>query len=139
MKFFIYLLLMSSGVFAIAQETKVEIISTEKDVNAVTKTYVACSITCAVIGIPIIREESLNFQSQSDFYVYLSKIPAVRISSEVDFNRTASIQIRGDNNPLIMVDGVQYDKSILNSLNPSNIESIKVVKSIAETNYLRNN
>ncbi len=46
---------------------------------------------------------------------------------------TANIRIRGlstngDNNPLILVDGVVYDAAGLNALNPSDIESINVLK-----------
>ena len=46
---------------------------------------------------------------------------------------SSSIRIRGlstfgDNDPLILVDGVIYDSEGLNSLNPSDIESINVLK-----------
>lgn len=46
---------------------------------------------------------------------------------------TSNIRIRGlstngDNNPLILVDGVVYDSDGLNSLNPSDIASINVLK-----------
>ena len=34
----------------------------------------------------------------------------------------------GDNDPLILVDGVVYDSEGLNSLNPNDIESINVLK-----------
>ncbi|MEC8739028.1 MAG: TonB-dependent receptor [Bacteroidota bacterium] len=46
---------------------------------------------------------------------------------------TASIRIRGlstfgDNDPLIVVDGVIYDSEGLNSLNPNDIESVNILK-----------
>lgn len=46
---------------------------------------------------------------------------------------SSSIRIRGlstfgDNDPLILVDGIVYDSEGLNSLNPSDIESINVLK-----------
>ena len=42
--------------------------------------------------------------------------------------RIRGLSTNGDNNPLILVDGVPYSTDGLNSLNPSDIESINVLK-----------
>lgn len=42
--------------------------------------------------------------------------------------RIRGLSSNGDNDPLILVDGVVYDSDGLNSLNPSDIESINVLK-----------
>ena len=46
--------------------------------------------------------------------------------------------IRGDTNTIVIVDGIRYDASILNAINPNDIESIKVAPSAAANNFLRN-
>ena len=47
--------------------------------------------------------------------------------------------VRGDDNTIVVLDGVRQDISILSSLNPQDIESIKVAPSTAATNYFINN
>ncbi|WP_375581383.1 SusC/RagA family TonB-linked outer membrane protein [Marivirga tractuosa] len=42
--------------------------------------------------------------------------------------RIRGISTNGDNNPLILVDGVIYDQAGLNALNPNDIESVNILK-----------
>jgi len=56
-----------------------------------------------------------------------------------DLNAIPNITIRGDDNTIVIVDGIRYDTSIWNALNPSDIESITVAPSVVASNYLRNN
>ena len=53
---------------------------------------------------------------------------------------SSSIRIRGlstfgDNDPLILVDGIVYDSEGLNALNPSDIESINILKDATASIY----
>lgn len=62
------------------------------------------------------------------------QIPGVVVSTNSGSpGGTSSIRIRGlstfgDNDPLILVDGVVYDSEGLNALNPNDIASINVLK-----------
>tara|TARA_R110002012_G_scaffold99980_1_gene238274 strand:+ start:60429 stop:63587 length:3159 start_codon:yes stop_codon:yes gene_type:complete len=49
--------------------------------------------------------------------------------------RIRGISTNGDNNPLIIVDGVIYDQAGLNALNPSDIESVNVLKDATASIY----
>jgi TonB-linked SusC/RagA family outer membrane protein len=49
--------------------------------------------------------------------------------------RIRGITTNGDNNPLIIVDGVIYDQAGLNALNPSDIESVNVLKDATASIY----
>lgn len=48
-----------------------------------------------------------------------------------------SIRIRGTDNTVVIVDGVRVDASILNMLNPADIESVKVSNNPAAELFLR--
>lgn len=78
-----------------------------------------------------------NWQTTEDLRISLLKIPGVQVGSSRAFS-SSSIRMRGENNTIVIVDGVRYDSSILNSLNPSDIENIKVATDAAASNYLRN-
>ncbi|MEO9869432.1 SusC/RagA family TonB-linked outer membrane protein [Ekhidna sp.] len=49
--------------------------------------------------------------------------------------RIRGISTNGNSNPLILVDGVKYDPSGLNALNPSDIESVNVLKDATAAIY----
>ncbi|MGM0580402.1 MAG: SusC/RagA family TonB-linked outer membrane protein [Bacteroidota bacterium] len=49
--------------------------------------------------------------------------------------RIRGVTTNGDNNPLIIVDGVIYDQAGLNALNPSDIESVNVLKDASASIY----
>lgn len=76
---------------------------------------------------------------QSIYNTIQSKVPNVSISASANIIEIPNISMRGDDNTIIIVDGIRYDASVLNTLNPSDIESITVAPSAAATNYLRNN
>ena len=79
-----------------------------------------------------------NFNTQLDMYNAIrSAVPSVSITN-TNLNQTPIISMRGDSNTIVIVDGVSYDTSILNLLNPSDIENIKVVNDVAGSNYFIN-
>jgi TonB-linked SusC/RagA family outer membrane protein len=49
--------------------------------------------------------------------------------------RIRGLSTNGDNNPLILVDGIPYSSDGLNALNPSDVESINVLKDAAASIY----
>jgi TonB-dependent SusC/RagA subfamily outer membrane receptor len=49
--------------------------------------------------------------------------------------RIRGLSTNGDNNPLILVDGVPYSSDGLNALNPSDVESINVLKDASAAIY----
>ncbi|MFS4469214.1 TonB-dependent receptor plug domain-containing protein [Maribacter sp. 2210JD10-5] len=77
-----------------------------------------------------------NWMTQQDMYIELEvRVPSLRIQNKNALTLPPSIQMRGDDNTIVIVDGVRYDASILNTLNPQDIESVKVAPSVAATNY----
>ena len=82
-----------------------------------------------------------NWNTTQDVYNSIqSKVPGVTInSSNIYQNQTPSIRMRGDDNTIVIVDGVRFDASILNTLNPSDIQHVQVAPSAAATNYFVNN
>lgn len=123
-----------------AQEQKVEIVPDSLFHLKSTSTEQTVKWSCgySVIGIPILIE-SVELNNHYDLYTHLSKAPGVLISSNPNLNIVPTIRMRGDDNTIVIVDGIRYDASILNTLNPSNIESITVAPSVAASNYLLNN
>lgn len=77
-----------------------------------------------------------NWHTTQDIGISLSKIPGVQVRSTNSFS-SSSIRMRGDNNTIVIVDGIRYDASILNTLNPEDIEHIAVATDAAASNYLR--
>lgn len=67
-----------------------------------------------------------------------AKVPGLTIDNN-SIASTPEIRIRGDDNTIVIVDGIRYDTSILNSLNPADIEHIAVSKNVAAATYLINN
>lgn len=83
------------------------------------------------------KENWINIQSI--YNTIQSKVPNVSITMSADLNAIPNISMRGDDNTIVIVDGVRYNASVLNTLNPADIESITVATSVAASNYLRNN
>jgi hypothetical protein len=80
-----------------------------------------------------------NWTNLQEIYNAINiKVPGVRVLQTTNLS-TPNIRMRGDDNTIVIVDGVQRDISILNTLNPDNIESVKVATGVAATNYLRHN
>lgn len=121
-----------------AQEQKVEIVSLVQVSAKLPITNTPDKFICSVIGVPIQRT-SLEFNTHYDIYSHLSKSPSVLISKNSDLNSIPKISMRGDDNTIVIVDGILYDVSVLNTLNPADIESITVAPGAAATTYLRNN
>lgn len=65
-------------------------------------------------------------------------VPGVTISNDFDFS-FPKIKIRGDDKTIVIIDGVRVDATILNTLNPADIETVTVAPSVAATNYFVNN
>lgn len=76
--------------------------------------------------------------TQSIYNSIRSKVPGITISTSANLNAIPNIRMRGDDNTLVIVDGIRYDSSILNTLNPADIESVKVSNSPAAQNYFIN-
>tara|TARA_R110000868_G_scaffold365086_3_gene627936 strand:+ start:423 stop:929 length:507 start_codon:yes stop_codon:yes gene_type:complete len=82
--------------------------------------------------------ENAEFNIQQDMYNALrAKVPGIQISN-TSLNETPIITMRGNSNTIVIVDGMRFDTSILNSLNAADIESIKVVNDVAGSNYFSN-
>lgn len=81
-----------------------------------------------------------NWNTSLDLYNAIqTKVPNVSITAGSYVNSKPNIRMRGDDNTIVIVDGVRYDASILNTINPADIENIKVANGAAATNYLINN
>lgn len=79
------------------------------------------------------------FNIQSIYNTIQAKVPNISISTTADLNTIPKINMRGDDNTIVIVDGIRYDISVLNTLNPADIESITMAPSAAASIYLRNN
>ena len=77
-------------------------------------------------------------QKQDVYNAIQANVAGVSIRNS-GLNNTPNINIRGNTNTIVIVDGVRTDASILNSLNPADIDHIKVAKGPAASHYLRNN
>lgn len=66
-----------------------------------------------------------NWHATQDIGISLPKIPGVQVRSTNSFS-SSSIRMRGDNKTIVILDGIRYDASILNTLNPEDIEHIAV-------------
>ncbi|MGJ8658635.1 MAG: TonB-dependent receptor plug domain-containing protein [Cellulophaga fucicola] len=78
-----------------------------------------------------------NINSQQDLYNTIrAKVPGVQITNTQN-NNTPKISMRGDSNTIVIIDGVRYtDTSILQTINPLDIEKVYVANSVAASNYL---
>lgn len=108
-----------------------------------------CNVTATTVTIkPVdtafrvykLHASEENWYTQQDIYNSMqAKVPGIRIGN-TQFNQIPAIAMRGGDRPIIIVDGIRYtDASILNALNPQDIEKIEVANSVAATNYLLNN
>jgi outer membrane receptor for ferrienterochelin and colicin len=94
--------------------------------------------TKEIYPFKIYQIDGATINTQQDMYNAIrSAVPSVSITN-TNLNQTPIISMRGDSNTIVIVDGVRYDASILNLLNPSDIENIKVVNDVAGSNYFLN-
>jgi len=96
----------------------------------------AAILSCSAHGVKItinnlpfkvcdIPTDNLNIQ-QDIYNRIVSHVPGVQITN-TNWNETPRISMRGDSNTIYIIDGVRFfDVSILNTINPNDIESIKV-------------
>ncbi|MGJ8733961.1 MAG: carboxypeptidase-like regulatory domain-containing protein [Cellulophaga sp.] len=78
-----------------------------------------------------------NINTQQDLYNTIrAKVPGVQITNTQN-NNIPKITMRGDSNTIVIIDGIRYtDTSILQTINPLDIEKVYVANSIAASNYL---
>lgn len=75
---------------------------------------------------------------QDVFNSLQAKVPSLNVSNTASPNLTPLFRLRGNSNPIILLDGIRVDASILNTLNLNDIESIHVAPSAAGASYFRN-
>lgn len=140
-----------------AQEQKVEIVP-----DSLLKTYqtenrqyakLFCSfISCGIEVVQVSFDYSLPFKvyyfssekenwvdTQSIYDTLQGKMPGLSTQVNPNHNIAPIMRMRGDTNTIVIVDGIRYDASILNSLSPADIESVKVSNSPLAQNYFLNN
>ncbi|MDO6491543.1 MULTISPECIES: Plug domain-containing protein [unclassified Cellulophaga] len=78
-----------------------------------------------------------NINTQQDLYNTIrAKVPGVQITNTQN-NNIPKITMRGDSNTIVIIDGIRYtDTSILQTINPLDIEKVYVANSVAASNYL---
>tara|TARA_R110002050_G_scaffold16019_2_gene48993 strand:+ start:87561 stop:88160 length:600 start_codon:yes stop_codon:yes gene_type:complete len=84
-----------------------------------------------------IPSDDLNTR-QDLFNAIQSQVPGVTISNTT-LNHIPKIIMRGDAKNIVIVDGVRFDASIINTLNAQDIERVEVATSVAASNYLLTN
>lgn len=79
-----------------------------------------------------------NWNQVQDVYNAIqTNVPGVVIN-QTNLNSAPNIRMRGDDNTIVIVDGIRTDASILNIINPADIKNVKVATGIAASNYLLN-
>lgn len=147
-------LLISANLFA--QDSKLEIISKpiyipefeQPQHNLSSSALLQGRLICSVVGIPVQKSEihlpfklytfeNTNWIIHQDMYNSIrANVPNVQIT-HTNLDEAPSILMRGDDNVIVLVDGIRYDASILNTLNPADIESVKVSNNPAAEVYFR--
>ncbi|QCX00179.1 hypothetical protein FGM00_08685 [Aggregatimonas sangjinii] len=108
-------------------------------IEIVTKAVREQKATANEYPFKLFHLDNENWTLPQDIYNAIrAKVPSVSVAT-TGLGERPSIRMRGDDNTLVIVDGVQYDAAILNTLNPSDIESVTVAPNTAAANYLRNN
>lgn len=81
--------------------------------------------------------KNINFATQQDVYNAIrAKVPNVQITN-TQLQETPRITMRGDDNTIVIIDGIRTTVAALHALNPADIETIKVSNNPAAVNYLR--
>jgi hypothetical protein len=104
--------------------------------------------SCSTTGFPIQKINSTdsfkiytldnrNWVMQQDMYnSIIANVPNVQIRN-MNSNQAPNIKMRGTQNTIVLVDGVRYDVSILNALNPADIESVRLSNNPSAEVYFR--
>ena len=77
-------------------------------------------------------------QKQDVYNAIQANVAGVSIKNS-GLNNTPIINIRGNSNTIVLVDGIRVNPSFLNHLNPADIEHIKVAKNPSASQYLITN
>ena len=92
------------------------------------------------LAFKVRKVENVNWVSQQDVYNAIrAQVPNISIVTNGNVNRTPVIRMRGDDNTIVIVDGIRRDVSFLNTINPTDIEDIKVSNSASALNHFISN
>jgi len=94
-----------------------------------------CSKTNYPFKVHTFHDFFEKWNMQVDIENTLLKVSGLQLQDADTYYGLTSINMRGDDNTIVIVDGVRQDASILNNLNPNDIQSIKIAPSAAATNY----
>ena len=150
-----FIILFAATISLSAQEKKVEIVSNslyeQKHDEATQETVLSCGVvSCGakVVDVPydyhlpfkVYDIPNNNWTLQQDIYNALeANVPSLRVANRNDLATVPKFNIRGDDATIVILDGVRVDASILNTINPADIESIKVAPSATARNYFLSN
>lgn len=105
-------------------------------------------LLCSAIGVPlqsfetklpfkVYTVQNTNWILNQDIYNSVNgTVPGVQITQN-GLDQIPNIRIRGTDNTIVIVDGVRVDASLLNMLNPADVESVKVANNPAAELFLR--
>ncbi len=80
-----------------------------------------------------------NWTRIQDIYNAIeANVPGIQINSNNSNSDGPKISMRGNEDIIVIVDGIRYDSSILKTINPADIESIKISNNPAAQNYFIN-
>ena len=85
------------------------------------------------------HELTESWNSLTTFANTLLKVPGLQLNMAGTPYEISEISMRGHTNTIVILDGTQQDVSVLNHLNPNDIQSIRVAPSAAATNYFTTN
>ena len=80
-----------------------------------------------------------NWVLQQDIYNTIqAHVPSLQVQNKTQLLERPNLRFRGQEITTVILDGIRYDASVLNALNPEDIESIKIAPSVAAANYFAN-
>ncbi|NKI32112.1 TonB-dependent receptor plug domain-containing protein [Croceivirga thetidis] len=83
--------------------------------------------------------QNQNWTLQQDIFNALqSSVASLQLDNKSPLLKKPSLRIRGQEITTVILDGIRYDASVLNALNPEDVESIKIAPSVAAVNYYAN-
>nr|WP_298998502.1 TonB-dependent receptor plug domain-containing protein [uncultured Allomuricauda sp.] len=101
------------------------------------KTHIETKLEKLPFQVYSIKNDGWVIQ-QDIFNALRGRVPSLTISNINSPGSIPNFGVRGNDAPIILLDGIRVDASILNTLNPQDIESIHVAPSAAGTNYFLN-
>lgn len=80
-----------------------------------------------------------NWVLQQDIYNAIkARVPSLQVENKTPQLERPTLRIRGQKITKVILDGIRYAASVLNALNPEDIESVKIAPSVAAANYFAN-